>query len=234
MSPPVCDRLSGMSTFVLIPGAGSDPWFWHRVVPLLEQAGHHAIAVDLPADDEAAGLPEYRDLTLAAMRGHGDVVVVAQSLGGFTAPLVASDPSVQAVVLVNAMIPRPGETPGEWWDATGSDGARVAAAEANGYPVEFDVDTYFLHDVPSDLAAASLEHVRPEADAVFTSVCAFERWPAVPITVIAGRDDRFFPVEFQQRLARERLGIEADVLPGGHLLPLSHPEPLAKRLTSNR
>jgi pimeloyl-ACP methyl ester carboxylesterase len=44
-------------TFVLIPGAGGAAWYWHRVVPLLQAAGHDAIAVDLPADDPAAGLP---------------------------------------------------------------------------------------------------------------------------------------------------------------------------------
>ncbi len=33
--------------FVLIPGAGGAAWYWHRVVPLLQEAGHEAIAVDL-------------------------------------------------------------------------------------------------------------------------------------------------------------------------------------------
>ena len=46
-------------SFVLIPGAGGAAWYWHRVVPLLQAAGHDAVAVDLPADDPAAGLPEY-------------------------------------------------------------------------------------------------------------------------------------------------------------------------------
>lgn len=46
-------------------------------------------------------------------------------------------------------------------------------------------------------------------------MCDFKDWPSVPIRVVAGAVDRFFPVEFQQTLARERLGIEADVLTGG-------------------
>ena len=52
------------------------------------------------------------------------------------------------------MIPRPGETPGEWWGNTGWEPARIAAAQAGGYPAEFDLPTYFLHDVPADVAAA--------------------------------------------------------------------------------
>jgi hypothetical protein len=42
-----------MRSFVLIPGAGGVAWYWHRVIPLLEQAGHEAVAVDLPGDDES-------------------------------------------------------------------------------------------------------------------------------------------------------------------------------------
>jgi len=46
-----------MSGYVMIPGAGGAAWYWHRVVPLLQQAGHEATAVDLPGDDNLAGLP---------------------------------------------------------------------------------------------------------------------------------------------------------------------------------
>ena len=53
-----------MTTFVSIPGAGGAAWYWHRVLPLLEQGGHEAIAVDLPGDDEHAGLRTYADLVL--------------------------------------------------------------------------------------------------------------------------------------------------------------------------
>ena len=38
-----------------------------------------------------------------------------------------------------------------------------------------------------------------------------------------GADDRFFPADFQRRVARERIGVEADVLPGGHLIALAQP-----------
>jgi len=46
------------------------------------------------------------------------------------------------------------------------------------------------------------------------------------VTVITGRDARFFPVEFQQELARTRLGVEPIVVPGGHLAALSQPDAL--------
>lgn len=216
-----------MTSFVLIPGAGGAAWYWHRVIPPLREAGHEAVAVDLPGDDEAAGLPEYARLAAAAADGRDDVVLVAQSLGGFTAPLVAATVPLRALVFVNAMIPVPGETAGQWWEATGWAAARTAAAEAGGYDAEFDLAVYFLHDVPPDVAAAGEQYQRPEADAAFESVCDFGAWPAIPIRAVAGADDRFFPAAFQRKVARERLGIELDVLPGGHLIALSQPAALA-------
>jgi pimeloyl-ACP methyl ester carboxylesterase len=149
------DPVGQRRTFVLIPGAGGTAWYWHRVVPLLQEAGHEAIAVDLPGDDPAAGLPEYAHLVASAIGSRGNLVLVAQSLGGFTAPLVAAKVPVGSVVLVNAMIPCPGETPGTWWDNTGWADARVAAAEQGGYGTEFDLALYFLHDVPPEVAAVS-------------------------------------------------------------------------------
>src|SRR5215467_12438917 len=68
-------RLAGvlMASFVLIPGAGGAGWYWHRVVPLLRDAGQEATALDLPADDETAGLPEYARLAAEAAGGRDDV-----------------------------------------------------------------------------------------------------------------------------------------------------------------
>ena len=218
-----------MSTFVLIPGAGGAASFWSRVVPLLEARGHQAIAVDFPGEDQSAGLPEYAGLVTAAVGSRRDVVLVAQSMGGFTAPLVAARRPLKALVMVNAMIPVPGETAGQWWDDTGSQAARVQAAKEGGYSTEFDLDTYFLHDVPAEVLAGGPEP-RDEAAAAFASPCDFTAWPDIPIHVVAGRDDRFFPAEFQRRLAKDRLGVEADVLPGGHLIALAQPEPLAQYL----
>jgi pimeloyl-ACP methyl ester carboxylesterase len=214
--------------FVLVPGAGGAAWYWHRVVPMLEVMGHSAVAVDLPGDAEDAGLPEYAALTIAAARGHDEVVLVGQSLGGFTVPMVAAQlvdegRPPRAIVLVNAMIPLPGETAGAWWDDVGQSDARIAAAEAGGWPVEFDLDSYFLHDVEPDVAATGERHQRPEADAVFASVCDIDAWPDVPTLVISAADDRFFPLAFQQRVARERLGVEPRVVPGGHLVALARP-----------
>jgi pimeloyl-ACP methyl ester carboxylesterase len=67
---------------------------------LLEEAGHEAIAVDLPGDDDRAGLSAYADRVLKAI-GTRQVVLVVQALGGFTAPLVCARVRVRMLVFVN-------------------------------------------------------------------------------------------------------------------------------------
>lgn len=216
--------------FVLIPGAGGAAFYWHRVAALLRAGGREADAVDLPGDDDSAGLARYAALVDRAIAGRADAILVAQSLGGFTAALVAARRPIGHLVLVNAMIPEPGETPGQWWANTGSDAARTAAATLHGYGEDFDLGTYFLHDVPPHITAEMNDHARDESPAVFESACAFDAWPDVPITVMAGVEDRFFPIAFQRRVARKRLNRGIVALPGGHLIALSQPGPLAAAL----
>jgi surfactin synthase thioesterase subunit len=219
-----------VSTFVLVPGAGGNASYWRELVAELERRGHEAIAVDIPQDDPSVGLPEYAALVEAAIGDRTDTVVVAQSLGGFTAPMVGSP--VRMIVLLNAMIPLPGETPGRWWGATGSDAARRAAEEAAGRDPEFDEERTFFHDLPDDVRAQMERDPQPRApaDTIWDQRCDFEQWPDVPIRVVVGRDDRLFPWEFQQRVSRDRLGVEPDLLPGGHVLAKSRPTELADLL----
>jgi pimeloyl-ACP methyl ester carboxylesterase len=223
-------------TYVLIPGAGGDAWYWHAVERELGQRGHDVISVELPTDDEDAGLSEYADAVIAAIGDRSDLILVAQSMGAFLAPLVPERRAAQSIILVNAMIPLPGETPGAWWENTGQRQARRENDVRDGRSpdADFDMETYFFHDVPEDLTKYGLGNGKQQADRPLGDPCEFDAWPDVPTHVISGRDDRCFPLEFQQRVARERLGIEPDVVPGGHLVALSYPVELVDQIESYR
>lgn len=215
-------------TAVLVPGAGGESWYWHRVVPLLAADPRVArvVAVDLPAADDAAGWTAYRDTVLAAVgEDPRPLLVAGQSLGGFTAPLVAAARPTRALVLLNAMVPTAGETAAAWGAATRRSEAAAVAAREQGRPEAFDEVGDFFHDVPADLTEQAL--ARPEAG---QSGTPFEQpwpapgWPDVPTTVVVGALDRLFPPAFQRRVARERLGTtDVVVVPGGHLAALSVP-----------
>ena len=223
--------------FVLVPGAGGEGWDWHRLAPLLTAAGHGAVAVDLPAGDEEAGLAAYADAIVAAADGETGVTLVAHSLGGFSAPLAAERLDAQQIVLVNAMVPKPGETFGEWWGAVGQGEASREYAERDGRDPDapFDVVDSFFHDVPPEITAAAMRRGEPrQAEAPLNQPWPLESWPDVPTSAVAGRHDRLFPEPLQRRDLRDRLGIEPTVVDGGHMVALSNPEGLAQVLLGQK
>ena len=216
-----------MATYALIHGAGDVGWYWHLVEAELRQRGHDVVAVDLPCDDESAGWSEYADTVVAAIGDRSDLVVAAQSLGGFTAPLVCERMPVDLLVLVAGMVPVPGETGNEWWVNTGYE----QAVRDRG---EQDEIALFLHDVPPQLADEAMARGRDQAETPMREPWPLESWPEVPTRYLLCRDDRFFPAAFTRRMVRERLGIAPDEIDGGHTPALSRPRELADRLEAYR
>jgi pimeloyl-ACP methyl ester carboxylesterase len=99
----------------------------------------------------------------------------------------------------------------------------------------FDFIEDFFHDVPDDVRSDVLSGPEPrQSDTPFAEPWPLDAWPDVPTRFLQGADDRLFPLEFQRRVVRERLGIDIDVMPGGHLLALSRPRELAERLDGYR
>ncbi len=215
-----------MTTYVLIPGGGGDARDWHLVVPLLEAAGHRAVAVDLPSGDPDAGLDAYVAAALDAVgtagttgTTGGDAVVVGHSLGGFTAPIVAERLDAAELVFLAAMIPTPGETAGEWWSTSGFD--------AVWGDQEMDDAVHFFHDLPPAVLAEVLARGEPQqTDRVMEDPFPLSALPSIPTRGIAATDDRFFPLAFMDGLIRDRLGVEPEHVAAGHLPALANPEGL--------
>jgi SAM-dependent methyltransferase len=155
-----------------------------------------------------------------AIGGREHVVLVAHSLGGFTAPLVCARLPVDLLVLVAAMVPAPGEHAGDWWSNTDyrSGGA----------------DDIYYHDVPPEVAAEAAARGRGQAARPMGEPWPLEEWPDVPTRYLLGRDDRAFPADWLRGVVKDRLGFEPDEIDGGHLVYLSRPRELAARLDAYR
>jgi pimeloyl-ACP methyl ester carboxylesterase len=207
-----------LSTFALIHGGGGSAWDWHLVAPELERRGHDPVAVDLPTEDESASWWDYADAVVEAVGDRPNLVVVGHSLGGFTAPLVCARRPVDLLVFVAGMIPAPGESFNDWWTNAGY--------EESGF------DDVFYHDVPSELAIEAQSIERGQADRPLAEPWPLDRLPDVPTRYLLCRDDRMFPADWARRHARERLGIEADEMDGGHYISLARPAELAERLAA--
>jgi pimeloyl-ACP methyl ester carboxylesterase len=211
-----------MTTFTVIHGAGDSGANWEPVGAELRARGHEMIAPDLPCEDPAAGLREYTETVVDAIGERSEIVLVAHSLGGFTAPLVAARVPVEKIVLIAAMVPRPGETGIEWWANTGH------SDEVQPWPD--DERELFLQDAPADVAVATLARSRTQTRRVMDEPWPLDAWPDVPTRFLLCREDRCFPAAWLQRVVRDRLRITADEIDGGHMPYVSRPAELAERL----
>jgi pimeloyl-ACP methyl ester carboxylesterase len=227
-----------MSTFALVHGAGDGGWYWHLVGARLRARGHGVVAPDLPAGDDSPTLDDYADAVAGAVGeaagDHGDLVVVGQSFGAFTAPLVAARRPVRALVLVAAMIPAPGESPDRWWSDTGhSEAVRAQAARDGGLTGSSDPHVAYYHDVPRPLAEEAIRRERAHpSSAAYVQPWPLAAWPDVPTRSVVCTLDRFLPADLLRRLTRERLGVVPTEIAAGHCVALSRPAELADLLAA--
>jgi pimeloyl-ACP methyl ester carboxylesterase len=221
--------MTTMATFALIHGAGDSGWYWHLVAAELRARGHDVVAPDLPAD--ASGLSEYTECVVGAVGDRTGVVVVGQSFGAFTAPLVAVRLPTDLLVLVAGMVPSPGEAPDDWWQNTGYAAAvQEQAAVDGGRTGSDDPFVSFFHDVPRPLAEEALRRERTGSLGGTGEPWPLHVWPEVPTRFVLCTEDRFFPPAFLRRVVASRLGIEPDEIASGHCVALSRAEALAELL----
>ena len=209
------------TTYVLIHGAGDVAWYWHLVDAQLRERGHDVVAMDLPVDDESAGLATYADVVIAAIGGRSDLVVAAQSSGGYVAPIVCRRVPVKLLVFVAGMVPAPGETAQEMFANTGYE------QEKQEDPSDLAV---FYHDVPPHLAAEAMSRGRTQSSTPWQEPWPLAAWPDVPTRYLLCRNDRLFPPSWVRRVVQSRLGITPDEIDSGHCPALSRPRELVDHL----
>ncbi len=226
-----------MATFGLVHGAWHGAWCWDLLVPELERLGHRSVAVDLPCEDWDAGLDDNADLVAAALEGAGDdVVLVGHSLGGITIPVVTARRPVARLVFLCALLPEPGQR----LDETMRDDKPSSGRGWSGPPVVHDDGSAswepeaamaaFYHDCPDDVARWAASHLRRQVWTTTRQPCPLERWPDVASSYILGTDDKPIAADWARRVAKERLGVDAIELPGGHSPMLARPRELAEVL----
>ncbi len=163
-----------MATFVLVHGAWQGAWAWSRVVPLLEGAGHTAVAVDLPGngnDDTAPG-----DVTTMMYAGHvaalidaatSPVILVGHSMGGTVAAQTSElrPDAISVAIYLCAFLLPDGESIVDFYDRAWEDWmtgahARVSYSD-DGHLSMIDpasaVDVFYNTADPADATAAAAQ-----------------------------------------------------------------------------
>jgi pimeloyl-ACP methyl ester carboxylesterase len=224
-----------VTSWCLIHGSGQGPDGWRLLVEELRRRGHHTItpAFQLTRADKGASWHAQRLVESLIDSGEhsDDVVCVAHSAGGLYLPLVADRWGPRRMVFLAAFVPRVGVSVVEQFRA---DPSMFNSAWLGQNPMDDRVALEFVfHDCPPERVEWALStRMHFYAKRAMEEPCPLSSWPSVPASYIACAADRTLTPEWQCRTAREWLGVEPVVLPGGHAPHVSRPEALADALES--
>ncbi len=160
----------GMQTYVLVHGSWHGAWCWYKIVPLLEKAGHKAIAVDLPGHGRdwrrpaEVTLQDYVDAVINALDEQSQpVILVGHSRGGIVISQAAEQrpEKIKTLVYLAAFLIPDGEP---MLETALADSASLIVSnlelnEAEGYHMlkaEAFRDALYADCSPEDMALASL------------------------------------------------------------------------------
>ena len=228
-----------MTTFALVHGGYHGAWCWEQLTPLLQQAGHGVVTMDLPLEDSTATFDSYADIVSAALDDYDDdVVLVGHSYAGNTIPLVAARRPLRHLVFLCAMIPDVGRSLAEQLT---DDPEMLNPVFEKGLSALDDqlcqrwtdlaiARDVFYYDCDEQTARAALDRLRPQS--INPAMCPFSlaEHPPVPTTYVVCSGDRMLRPEWSLQAVRDRLDAELIELPGGHSPMLSAPQVLADLL----
>jgi pimeloyl-ACP methyl ester carboxylesterase len=227
------------TTFALIHGAWHGAWCWEPLVAELERRGHRAVAVDLPCDDPAVTTFDNAEQVVEAVGDADDVVVVGHSLGGIVAPVAAQLRPVRKVVLLAALVPRPGRSLSDVMrsepECTTEEFNKAPRHFGDHGAVTWDPDVaagLFFRACDPETARRAAARLRPQVWTTSQEITPLERWPDCEIVSVVCADDEVLAPGWSRRIARDVLGVEPVELRSGHSPMLSHPTALANTLTS--
>jgi pimeloyl-ACP methyl ester carboxylesterase len=227
-----------MSTYLLVHGSWHGAWCWERIVPLLEAAGHQAVALDLPGHGADAtpffriGLGSYaRRIEDTARELPEPPILVGHSMGGAAITCAASraPERYRALVYLCAFVPLPGDSIVQL--AREDAGSRVPASiRRRVLSVRMQpgaAEPLFYGECSPKDAAAAAARLRPDP-----VLPLFQRLPpghriAAPSFYVACEKDRALTIERQQAMAARAAIEHVATLDTDHSPFYSAPEDLA-------
>ena len=224
-----------MATFGLIHGAWHGGWCWTNVVAALEELGHTAVAVDLPIDQPTASTVEYARVAAEALAAGEPPIVVAHSMAGLVAPLVAETIRVRGLTYLAAVLRLPGRSLADDRadhlndDISPPGFGKELKRDAEGltwWATAADAARHLYHDASEAEAAWAFAHLRHQKG-YWTDRSPQSAWPSVPAVSIVCAEDRAVTPEWSRRVARDWLGVTPIEFPGGHSPHLTRPHELA-------
>ncbi|MEM1362355.1 MAG: alpha/beta hydrolase [Pseudomonadota bacterium] len=212
---------------VLVHGAFSDGSAWHKVIPILQDAGVPVSAAQMPlsslADDAAV-------VSRLIERQDGSVVLVGHSYGGNVITETGSHDKVEALVYVAGFALdagqaladlSEGEPPAPWQSE--------AIADAEGFIRLSDrgIAQFFAPDLPADEVAVIAATQGPFQYKITYEAPSVAAWSIRPTYYVLAENDQIIPPRLQGYFA-ERIGAEITTIASSHVAMLSQPEAVAE------
>src|SRR5215216_5834349 len=214
------------TNIVLVHGAWADGSSWSKVIPILQNAGHRVIAVQLAAHslaDDVATVKRAIDLV------GGPTILVGHSFGGFVITNAGyNNQNVTGLVYVSAFAPDEGESTATFVDvATLPPGLLVFDSGGFAYLNPEMFHEAFVQDANATEAETLAVVQKPAHQSLFTEPSGPPAWKQLPTWFEVSESDHIIPPDAQRQFA-QRMNATTISLNSSHASPVSHPDEIAQ------
>src|ERR687898_636872 len=222
--------VQGMATnatnIVLVHGLWADGSSWSKVIPILENAGHRIIAVQLPLHslaDDVATVKRAIDLV------GGPTILVGHSYGGFVITNAGYDnQNVTGLVYVSAFAPDEGESTATFVDvATLPPGLLVFDSGGFAYLNPEMFHEAFIQDANATEAETLAIVQKPAHQSIFVEKSGPPAWKQLPTWFEVSESDHIIPPDVQRNFAK-RMNATTISLNSSHASLVTHPDEIAE------
>jgi pimeloyl-ACP methyl ester carboxylesterase len=211
---------------ILVHGAWADGSSWSKVIPVLKNAGHKVIAVQLPlhslADDVAT-------VKRAIEYIGGPTILVGHSYGGAVITNAAyNNPNVTGLVYIAAFAPDQGQSLGNFVDPSKlPKDLLMIDPEGFAYINPTMFAGAFAQDVNSSEAAIMAVVQKPLNTSIFSEKSGPPAWKQLPVWYQVSENDHMIPPDVE-RMFSKQMNATTISLPSSHASLVSHPNDVAQ------
>jgi pimeloyl-ACP methyl ester carboxylesterase len=211
---------------ILVHGLWVDGSSWSKVIPILQNAGHKVVAVQLPLHslaDDIATVKRAIDFV------GGPVILVAHSYGGYVITNAGyNDPNVKGLVYVAAHAPRQGQQHGPF--PKEFEGKPLLILDKGGFayinPAIFH--DFFIQDVDQAQAKVLAVVQKPaNISGIANEKSGPPAWKQLPTWYQVSENDHVIPPALEHMFAKQ-MNATTISLPSSHASPVSHPNEIAQ------
>lgn len=228
MQPGVTQNMSNTTNatnIVLVHGGWADGSGWNKEIPILRDAGHKVIAVQLPTQSLSE---DVETVKRAINYIGGPVTLVGHSYGGAVITNAAhNNPNVTGLVYIAAFAPDEGQALGDFVNPANFP-KELFLMDSGGF-IYLNPEIFrenFAHDVTPEEADLMAIVQKPFNQSNFVAKSGPPAWKELPTWYQISDSDRMIPPDVQRTFAQQMNATTLN-LNASHASYVSHPNEIA-------